>query len=239
MLRGAASRSSAGGRTGPGWKARAAMRRAHHHLDDGRRQTARPRAPSARSSSFERREAARPARGAARRAAREHAAHHRIALLGARHRLDDVAGEGRMQVAEEADGAAVGHAGSSARATVVGLGDALGRHRLRRPRRAPGNSVPSSATWPASSRASTVLGWVPAATRMVRAGSHDSLGRELAGRCIAPVDAERQRRRRGRAVELDRLAASGPRRSGCLPPAPWPLPRGSACSSAQSIRRRR
>ena len=54
---------------------------------------------------------------------------HRIALLGAAHRLHDVAGEGRMQVAEERHEAAVGVA-IHQHAHVGGLGDALGRGRV-------------------------------------------------------------------------------------------------------------
>jgi len=42
------------------------------------------------------------------RTACEHAAHDGIALLGARHRLDDVACKGGVQIAEKADGATVG-----------------------------------------------------------------------------------------------------------------------------------
>ena len=52
---------------------------------------------------------------AAAAALRQHAADHRIALLGAAHRLHHIAGKGRVQIAEEADGAAVGLRCSSAR----------------------------------------------------------------------------------------------------------------------------
>jgi hypothetical protein len=50
------------------------------------------------------------------RALREHAAHYRVALLRAAHRLDDVAGERRMEVAEEAGALAISAAATSARA---------------------------------------------------------------------------------------------------------------------------
>ena len=149
-------------------------RRAHHDLDDGGRQPDRPRARSARSSSSRRAisAAGATADGGWRASIR---LTHRIALLGARHRLHDVAGEGRMQIAEEADGAAVRpHAHQHVRRRR--LGDALGRHRLpvlvegleiacRRARRAADPRAPS-----------TVLGCVPAATRIVRAGSTTSSG---------------------------------------------------------------
>ena len=54
---------------------------------------------------------------------------HRIALLGAGHGFHHVAGEGRMQVAEEADGAAV-RPKRHQHVDVAGLGDAFRLHRL-------------------------------------------------------------------------------------------------------------
>ena len=57
----------------------------------------------------------------------QRAAHHRIAELRAAHRLDDIAGKRRMQIAEEADRAAIG-AQIISTSTFDRLGDALGFH---------------------------------------------------------------------------------------------------------------
>ena len=75
---------------------------------------------TARSSSFSCRQQL-GRRGLDGRAPREHARDHRIALLRAAHRLHHVAGERRMQVAEEADRAPVLAAATSARATCCGF----------------------------------------------------------------------------------------------------------------------
>ncbi len=101
-----ASRSSAAGRTArAGRRARPSARAPRPRRWSGvSRLTA---CTVGRSSSF-RRADQRLRRDRGRRMPRQHAADHRIALLGARHRLDDVAGEGGVQVAEEADGAPVG-----------------------------------------------------------------------------------------------------------------------------------
>ena len=125
----------------------------------------------ARSSPSSAREERRVARADAGATLRQHARHDRIALLRARHRLHDVAGERRMQVAEEAGRAAVG-ADVGEHRGLLGLGEALDRlDRLARPRRAARKYLPSRWKCAASSRASTVLGCVPAAIRIVRAGS--------------------------------------------------------------------
>ena len=82
------------------------LRRFHHDLDDGRRQ-ARYRMHARAQASVQFDDEGIVVRGRPRRQLVQHARHHRPALLGARHRLHHVAGEGGMQVAEEADGAAV------------------------------------------------------------------------------------------------------------------------------------
>ncbi len=80
-----------------------------HHLDDGRRQPVHRvhRAPQARPGSARSARRRRPASPAA---PAKRARHHGIAALRAAHRLHHVAEEARVQVAEEADEAAVGGA---------------------------------------------------------------------------------------------------------------------------------
>ena len=103
--------------------------RAHDHFDDVGRQA---NHIVHRGAQFvvEFARSARRAR-ARRRKPREHARHHRIALLGAGHGLDHIAGERWVQIAEEADGAAVG---TQRHEHVDGMrfGDALGLHGLTR-----------------------------------------------------------------------------------------------------------
>ena len=102
-------------------------RRLDHHFDDGRRQTVDPhhlRPPGLVGSSED-------VGGLLhrRRQLRHAAGQHRIALLGAAHRLHDVAGKGRMQVTEERHRPAVGMA-IHQHAHVARLADALGRCRV-------------------------------------------------------------------------------------------------------------
>ncbi len=112
----------------------------HHHLDDGRRQAvhrmhraATGRRGSARSGRR------RTLRVAGRRS--ERAGDDGIAALGAAHRLHHVAEEARVQVAEEADEAAVVGARCISTWACVRLGEAALRRRLDgRPRPPPGNS---------------------------------------------------------------------------------------------------
>ena len=89
----------------PGLEGARRHRRTHHDLDDGGREPV-DRVHGRAQLVVEPRDQ-RPRGERGRREPRQHPADHRIALLGARHRLHHVAGEGRMQIAEEADGAAV------------------------------------------------------------------------------------------------------------------------------------
>ena len=120
---------------------------------------------TARSSSFKFAASSSPGVGSRRRTAREQPRHHRIALLRAGHRLHHVAREGRMQIAEEADPAAVLDASTSARETLAGFAIRSGFTGWPSSSTA-WNHLPSRNTLCSSSRPSTVLGCVPAATRI-------------------------------------------------------------------------
>ena len=227
-----APRSSAGGRTGPGGSARAAAgaRTTTSTMVGVRRST---RSTVARSCAVERREErARRSPATPGATLREHARHDRVALLGAapspspRCRRTTGAGRRRSSIARPS----AQHVGQHGRAlpglarprtTLTGLPSSSSTRKY----------LPSSVKCAASSRASTVLGCVPAATRIVRAGSV-----ACAVSCHTPSPSvccsdTCERRRARRARRRRSRAASGPRRSGCPPPAPSPLPRGSACTT--------
>ena len=107
-------------------------------------------------------------RGLVRRLRGEDPRHHGVAALGAAHRLDHVAEETRVQVAEETDEAAIAvgagavhqhvrHVGLEGEAALGLTGAPALVHRLE---------IPSVQLMRPSSRASTVFGCVPAATRI-------------------------------------------------------------------------
>jgi hypothetical protein len=133
-----------------------------------------------------------------------------------------------MQIAEEADGAAVGRTDIST-CDGFGLGDALRLHRL---------AVLVDGLEIAAVEhdvvlvlaASTVLGCVPAATRMV-------ISRAFARRIIIlPASSARMKGRSAAAwPKRSTSTSSGVRHSANGRPlqAPWRLPRGSACSWAR------
>ena len=119
-VRARASRSSAGGRTAPGWKRRAASgaRTTTSTIFGVRRSTS---CTVARSSSFSCARKSASGSPEAGSTSREHAAHDGIALLGRCHRLHDVAEERRVHVAEIAHAAAVRRAASSSTRTSFGF----------------------------------------------------------------------------------------------------------------------
>ncbi len=150
----------------------------------------------------------------------------RIALLGAAHRLDHVAEEGRMQIAEEADEAAIRFARAAAPRTSRGLALRFGftgvavlvarlevaavqREMRRVLARQDGVGLRAGRHQNACARAARVS---PAdCSSLLRVG---------------PAARPRADRWHDRTRRPPPPAGSGPRRSGCLPPAPSPLPRG-------------
>ena len=159
-----------------------------------------------------------------RRPAGQQARHHRIALLGAGHGLHHVAREGRMQIAEETDAAAV-LANRHEHGDLRRLRHALGLHRL---------AVFADRLEPLAVQENVVLDlrgrarcWA-AFPRPPESTSPASRHRRLAATAALEV----QRRGVAVLIQLRPLAASAIPRSGCLPRAPWRLLRGSACSWA-------
>ena len=148
----------------------------------------------------------------------ERTRHHGVAALGAAHRLHDIAEEARMQVAEEADEAAVVGAVHQ-HMRRIGLGEAA-HHGDRRA------GLVHRLEIPAVQLDAAVL----ARQHGVGLGARGDQDRARRQHDLRPIGTrQRADPRRGRIRPPPPRAGSGLRRNGPPPPAPSPPPRGSAC----------
>ena len=201
-------------------EARARPRRAHDDLDDRRRQPFDALDRRAQLAVEHREELGVGARRCAGATLREHPRHDRVALLGARHRLHHVAEERRMQVAEEARRAAVG----------ADVGEHGGLRGLARPRCDLDRRAVLVEHAEVLAVEMEVRGVLAREHRVgLRAGGdQDRARRQASARaysCHTPspsvcCSGHREPRGARRARRPRWRAASGPRRSGCPPPAP-------------------